>query len=98
MMAQTAGAACARRVLNPENPVAGYRHVEKERGQMGGKELAQMLNALGEEELLSFVGELAKHPELLEEMSDMLDVVLRAGEPSRDYNDFARELSRDGLM
>ena len=65
---------------------------------MGGRELAQTLNDLDEKELQSFVGELVRHPELLEEISDMVDLVLRENEASRNYGDFAREPSRDGLL
>ena len=65
---------------------------------MGGKELAQRLKDLDEPELRAFVGELSKWPELLEDISDMLDLVLRSDEPSRDYSDFAREMSQDGLL
>jgi hypothetical protein len=57
----------------------------------GGNELAQRLNDLDEKELQAFVGELSKHP-------DMLDLVLKKDEPSRGYSEFARGLSEDGSL
>lgn len=65
---------------------------------MNGKELAQKLKELDQQELRAFVGELSRWPELLEDLSDMLDLAIRGDEPSRDYADFARELSKDGLL
>jgi hypothetical protein len=65
---------------------------------MSGKELARRLKDLDEVELLAFAGELSKSPELLENISDMVDVLLRRNEPSRDYGEFAAELREDGLL
>jgi len=82
-------------VLTPTQRCDQRGNVERE---MGGRELAQTLNDLDEKELQSFVGELVRHPELLEEISDRVDLVLGENEASRDYGDFARELSREGLL
>jgi len=72
--------------------IVGPAHV------MGGKELAQRLKDLDERELQAFVGELSRSPELLEDISDMLDLLLRSDEPSRDYDDFASQLKGNGLL
>ena len=73
--------------------------IEEEKGHAAaGKELAQRLKELDERELRAFVGELSRWPELLEDISDMLDLVLRSNEPSRDYSDFASQLNEDGLL
>ncbi len=73
--------------------------IEKEKGHAAaGKELAQRLKELDERELRAFVGELSRWPELLEDISDMLDLALRSGEHSRDYSDFASQLNEDGLL
>lgn len=64
---------------------------------MSGKQLAEQLAALPEAEREQFIIELLQHPDLAEDLEDVLLVQSRRREPSVPFDAVLAGLKRDGL-
>jgi hypothetical protein len=64
---------------------------------MSGKHLAEQVAALPEGEREQFIIELLHHPDIAEDLEDVLLVESRRREPSVPFDDVLAALKRDGL-
>ncbi|MBI2916562.1 MAG: CopG family transcriptional regulator [Chloroflexi bacterium] len=61
-------------------------------------EIMKILPTLTKAERRKLLAELCNDPDLLEDLHDIATLLERAGEPSRPYDEFVRELQAEGKL
>ncbi len=65
---------------------------------LGVDELIQEIKALSASERQRLLVNLAKLDEFIEDLEDIADIIHSQGEPVRAYNEFAKELKKEGRL